>query len=151
MLDKNWKEKFNEIALDQGKERYMGNRVADLKKDGDHYSAGILGRERRNVSLVLKDGKPIRMICSCPKAKSGSKCEHMAALLYALDAQFYPEDDPKKIAEKERLEQQKVLVLQTEKAKKREEQKKKKLLEEEARKKQELLRLQEEEERKKQE
>ena len=41
MLDKNWKEKFNEIALEQGKERYMGQRVADLKKDGDHYSAGI--------------------------------------------------------------------------------------------------------------
>ena len=41
MLDKSWKEKFNEIALEQGKERYMGNRVADLKKDGDHYSAGI--------------------------------------------------------------------------------------------------------------
>ena len=37
MLDKSWKEKFNEIALAQGKERYMGNRVADLKKDGDHY------------------------------------------------------------------------------------------------------------------
>ena len=35
MLDKSWKEKFNEIALEQGKERYMGNRVADLKKDGD--------------------------------------------------------------------------------------------------------------------
>ena len=32
MLDKSWKEKFNEIALAQGKERYMGNRVADLKK-----------------------------------------------------------------------------------------------------------------------
>ena len=63
MLDKSWKEKFNEIALEQGKERYMGKRVADLKKNGDHYSAGILGRERRNVSLVLKDGKPIRMIC----------------------------------------------------------------------------------------
>ena len=130
MLDKSWKEKFNEIALAQGKERYMGNRVADLKKDGDHYSAGILGRERRNVSLVLKDGKPIRMICSCPKAKSGSKCEHMAALLYALEAQFHPEDDPKKMAEKERLERQKALVLQAEEAKKREEQKKKKLLEE---------------------
>ena len=128
MLDKSWKEKFNEIALAQGKERYMGNRVADLKKDGDHYSAGILGRERRNVSLVLKDGKPIRMICSCPKAKSGSKCEHMAALLYALEAQFHPEDDPKKMAEKERLERQKALVLQAEEAKKREEQKKKKLL-----------------------
>ena len=151
MLDKSWKEKFNEIALAQGKERYMGNRVADLKKDGDHYSAGILGRERRNVSLVLKDGKPIRMICSCPKAKSGSKCEHMAALLYALEAQFHPEDDPKKMAEKERLERQKALVLQAEEAKKREEQKKKKLLEEEERKKQEQLRLQEEEERKKQE
>ena len=119
MLDKSWKEKFNEIALAQGKERYMGNRVADLKKDGDHYSAGILGRERRNVSLVLKDGKPIRMICSCPKAKSGSKCEHMAALLYALEAQFHPEDDPKKMAEKERLERQKALVLQAEEAKKR--------------------------------
>ena len=126
MLDKNWKENFNDIALELGKERYLGNRVADLKKDGDRYSAGILERQRRNVSLVLKDGKPIRMTCPCPKAKSGANCEHMAALLYALDAQFHPEDDLKRTAEKERRELQKVLVVRAEKAKKKEEGKKKK-------------------------
>lgn len=108
MLDKNWKEKFNDVALEQGKERYLGNRVADLKKDGDRYSAGILGRQRQNVSLILKDGKPIRMTCQCPMAKGGGKCGHMAALLYALDAQFHPEADPKRIAEKERQEQQRL-------------------------------------------
>ena len=147
MLDRNWKEKFNDVALEQGKERYLGNRVADLKKDGDRYSAGILGRQRQNVSLILKDGKPIRMTCQCPMAKSGGKCGHMAALLYALEAQFHPEDDPKRIAEKERQNQQKALILQAEKAKKREEQKKKKQLEEEQRK-QEQLRQQEEEHKK---
>ncbi|MCC8050351.1 MAG: SNF2 helicase associated domain-containing protein [Clostridiales bacterium] len=88
-LIKEWKEKFSTSALERGKTAYENGRVADLKEDGDAFSAAVLGRERRDVSLILKNGNPIRMSCRCPMARGGYPCEHMAALLYAIEGKLY--------------------------------------------------------------
>ena len=92
-LQKDWKKKFSENVLERGKSDYENHRVTELQeKDGALFGAAILGRERRNVSLTVKDGKPVRMSCQCPMARSGNNCEHMAALLYAIEAREHGAD-----------------------------------------------------------
>lgn len=96
-LQKDWKKKFSENVLERGKNDYENHRVTELQeKDGALFSAAILGRQRRNVSLTVKDGMPVRMSCQCPMAKSGNNCEHMAALLYAIEAKEHGAEMPEK-------------------------------------------------------
>ncbi len=84
-LNKNWKNKFNAAALEQGKKVYKNHRVVDLKKNGNAYSAAVLGKERFEVSLVLKNGLPVQMKCHCPLVRIGMNCEHLAAFLFAIE------------------------------------------------------------------
>ena len=87
ILQKDWQKKFGKSVLERGKNDYENQRVTELQeKAGNLFSAAILGRERRSVSLTVKDGEPVRMSCQCPMARGGNLCEHMAALLYAIEA-----------------------------------------------------------------
>lgn len=87
ILQKDWQKKFSKSVLERGKNDYENQRVTELQeKAGNLFSAAILGRERRSVSLTVKDGEPVRMSCQCPMARGGNPCEHMAALLYAIEA-----------------------------------------------------------------
>ncbi len=81
-----WKQKFDQDTLDRGKSSYLNHRVEDLKENSGRYEAAVLGRQRVQVSALIHDGKLGRMKCVCPAAKGGRHCEHMAALLYAIEA-----------------------------------------------------------------
>ncbi|MDO4324083.1 MAG: SNF2 helicase associated domain-containing protein [Lachnospiraceae bacterium] len=81
----NWEKKFNPAALERAKASCRNKRVVDLKKSTDGYTAAVLGRQRYEVAVKLKDGKFSRISCQCPVAKSGNFCEHMAAVLYAIE------------------------------------------------------------------
>ncbi|MCD8132479.1 MAG: SNF2 helicase associated domain-containing protein [Clostridiales bacterium] len=90
-LDKNWKDQFNSTALERGQTACINRKVDALKENGNDYSAAVLDRERHEVSLTLKNGRPIRMKCHCPVARSGNHCYHMAALLFAIEELDHPE------------------------------------------------------------
>lgn len=68
------------------------------------FRAGVLSRTRSEVTIKMRDGSPVQMSCSCPVPKSGRNCEHMAAVLYAIEMLNNPgEQDP---AEKEAATEQ---------------------------------------------
>ncbi len=82
---KEWEAKFDENTLERGRTACRNRRVMNLKQDGDVFRAGVLSRTRSEVTIKMRDGSPVQMSCSCPVPKSGRNCEHMAAVLYAIE------------------------------------------------------------------
>ncbi len=82
---KSWEKKFNEVALEKGREAFLHNRVSDLKRNANGYTAAVLGRQRFEVTVKMREEKPAGISCKCPTARAGQYCEHMAAVLYAID------------------------------------------------------------------
>ena len=132
----------------------MGNRVADLKKDGDHYSAGKILAEKREMFLSnIKRREANTHDLLVPEGKKRLEMRtHGSITLCGWRHSFIQRMIRKKMAEKERLERQKALVLQAKEAKKeRRNRKSKSCWKRKREKKTGAITLQEEEERKKQE
>lgn len=87
-----WKSKFDQNTLERGRTSCLNMRVINLKQEGETYKAGVLGRERLNVTIKMHDGNPAHMSCSCPVIRSGRNCEHMAAVLFAIEARLIAEE-----------------------------------------------------------
>ena len=98
-----WEDKFNKETLDKGIEFYLNKKVVDLKETQTGYSAAVLARKRHEVSVKMLASGVQSMSCKCPVARSGRNCEHMAALMYAIDAKKAAEESEQ--AEKILLEQ----------------------------------------------
>lgn len=79
-----WEKLFDSVALARAK-AIDSSRVTLTKKDDTHIDAAVMSMGRTEVSITLKDGAPYIMKCKCPKARSGRKCEHMAAVLYKME------------------------------------------------------------------
>ncbi len=79
-----WEKLFDSVALMRAK-AIDSNRVTLDKRDDTHIDAAVMSMGRTEVSITLKDGAPYIMKCKCPKARSGRKCEHMAAVLYKME------------------------------------------------------------------
>ncbi len=79
---KEWEKQFDTLSLSKGKRLWSEGKVEDLKKSDHEITASFSGIKRYNVTISLRNGIPARMKCQCPKAKGGSKCEHMVAALY---------------------------------------------------------------------
>ena len=73
------------MALEKGREAFLHNRVSDLKRNANGYTAAVLGRQRFEVTVKMREEKPAGISCKCPTARAGQYCEHMAAVLYAID------------------------------------------------------------------
>lgn len=78
--------RFQKNTLLLGKEYFDRGRVMELEEKDGVFTAAVVERRRYEVR-VNGYGNPetCRMNCSCPHAKSGSCCKHMAAVLYAID------------------------------------------------------------------
>lgn len=101
-----WKQMFGNSMLERGEASYLKKRVVDLTEADGMYRAAVLGRERYEISIrVNDDGTSMR--CSCALARSGSKCEHMAAVWYAIEAR--KRDKEEKINETALMEQRRKL------------------------------------------
>jgi len=80
-----WKDKFDQSVLERGKASYLNKKVADLEAVKGGYRAAVLGRQRNEVAVRIREDGHMRLTCSCPVAKGGKSCEHMAAVLYAVE------------------------------------------------------------------
>ncbi len=80
-----WKNKFDQGALARAQAAYQNKKVTDLEKTAGGYRAAVLGRLRNEVSVRLRDDGHMRLTCTCPVARGGRSCEHMAAVLYAIE------------------------------------------------------------------
>lgn len=99
-----WEKLFDSVALARAM-AIDSSRITLTKKDETHIDAAVLSMGRVEVSITFKDGAPIIMKCKCPKARSGRKCEHMAAVLYQLEKEKAPKEmsAPQKTTAKKRL------------------------------------------------
>ncbi len=79
-----WEKLFDSVALARAK-AIDSSRVTIDKKDDTHIDAAVMSMGRTEVAITLRDGAPYIMKCKCPKARSGRKCEHMAAVLYKIE------------------------------------------------------------------
>ncbi len=98
MKVQDWENQFDEVSLARGKKIYREKKVEGIKADDEKITASVGGLKRYDVTISMKDGNLTRMKCQCPKSKSGSKCEHMAAVLYSV---YKTEEEIKREAEKE--------------------------------------------------
>ena len=103
-----WKDKFENSTLRRGKAAYLNQRVADLKEIKGSYKAAVLGRQRFEVTIKTDGVSLGRMSCICPVARGGGKCEHMAAVLYAIEVRKKSERE--KVDEASLMEQLKILL-----------------------------------------
>lgn len=84
---KEWKSQFNSNVLRQGMEYYAFGRVEDYEDDGEKCEASVQDRLRIPVRIIRREGdNGYLMRCTCPMARGGGKCKHMAAVLYAMEA-----------------------------------------------------------------
>ncbi len=81
----NFEDHFSKRVLLNGKELYDNFLVDDISVDKDIYSAIVSDSDDHDVYVVIHNGKYISGECDCLYASSGQDCEHMAALLYAIN------------------------------------------------------------------
>ena len=80
-----WMDRFQKNTLLLGKEYFDRGRVMELEEADGVYTAAVVERRRYEVRITgYENPESCRMNCSCPHAKSGSCCKHMAAVLYAI-------------------------------------------------------------------
>lgn len=90
---KSWKDWFQPHILERGRVYFNEDRVSDLERTEDGYTAFVDGTEEYRVEILL-DGDSIEdMLCDCPYAEDGNYCKHMAAVLFAVDAVGLPKKE----------------------------------------------------------
>ena len=82
-----WKKYFNSTILSRGRQYYHEGRVKRLTHRDHEWFADVKGSRSYNVIARMgEDGDIEDMECSCLYAYSGQNSKHMAALLYAVEA-----------------------------------------------------------------
>ena len=82
-----WIKYFNSTILSRGRQYYHEGRVKRLTHRGHEWFAAVKGSRSYNVIAQMgEDGDIEDMECSCLYAYNGQNCKHMAALLYAVEA-----------------------------------------------------------------
>lgn len=79
-----WQQLFPSIILQRGRTYYNAARVKNLAKNASGYTAVVSGTADYNVAVSYEGGEMTEMACNCPYARSGARCKHMAAVLYAV-------------------------------------------------------------------
>jgi len=99
-----WEKLFDSVALIRAKS-IDSSRIILTKKDDAHIDAAVLSMGRTEVSVTLREGVPFILKCKCPKARSGRKCEHMAAVLYKIEQEKKTAANSKSVHEPEAASQ----------------------------------------------
>ena len=80
-----WDTLFISKILSRGQQCYKEGAVVGLHRGPAEWQALVVGSELYRVNIGLERGKVTALRCNCPYAHDGSRCKHMAALLYSLD------------------------------------------------------------------
>ena len=90
MLD--WKGQFSDVILKRGKSYFDGGAVKSLGSNSLGFEARVKGSELYRVEIDVCNDEIMNMFCSCPHARQGFHCKHMAAVLYAIEDGMSTED-----------------------------------------------------------
>lgn len=95
-----WKSLFQAHILARGLDYYKSEAVKDIERTETGYCATVEGTEDYEVEIEIRDGRICDMECSCPYAKGGSYCKHMAAVLYEIEESQEYEIEEEEVQEK---------------------------------------------------
>ena len=97
----NWRAQFAPWILERGYNYFLDGHVTKIEKGDDGYTATVSGSEDYSIKIYYSNSPfddEFYMDCSCPYAKGGSNCKHIAAVLYAIEVS---EDNTKNVFENE--------------------------------------------------
>lgn len=80
-----WIDLFQNHILRRGKDYFIANLVENVYIKDNIIEATVYGSEEYKVEFIKDKDEIIDLECSCPHAKSGNKCKHMAAVLFYLE------------------------------------------------------------------
>ncbi|QIK69487.1 hypothetical protein G7062_03895 [Erysipelothrix sp. HDW6C] len=72
---------FRDYIYKRGQSYLKKDKVNILEDSDNLIRARVLGEEMYIVRIELRDGHTDSLYCSCPFAKRGSNCKHMAAVI----------------------------------------------------------------------
>ena len=81
-----WKDLFSDSILRGGQEYLSGGAVHNITVQNGLISADVSGVEEFHVKIKVANDSVEEMDCSCPLAQTGTKCKHMAAVLFASES-----------------------------------------------------------------
>ncbi|MCR5370026.1 MAG: hypothetical protein K6E83_04900 [Clostridium sp.] len=88
-----WKHLFEPEILKRGLSCYREGRVFRAAKKGNEYTGVVRGSENYAVKARFHDSGILSSLgCSCPHARNGHFCKHMAALLFAVENEDFRTD-----------------------------------------------------------
>lgn len=82
-----WERFFSEKILARGQDYYKQNAVTHLEIIHNTVQAVVSGSVPYYVTIKMQDTVPIKWKCTCPYIEKHDECKHIAAVLYALDAE----------------------------------------------------------------
>ena len=82
-----WEKLFTTQIVERGYEYYCEGMVDSFEVTVDGIHGLVMGSEEYDVSISLVQGDVDEMSCSCPYARGGKYCKHMAAVLFAWSNQ----------------------------------------------------------------
>ncbi len=88
-----WKELFPENIIKSSQQYIEKDAVTDVTDNGSLIKGVVKGMEEFNVEIEYSAGQIKVLRCSCPFAKEGQRCKHMAAVLLAADAMSKDEEE----------------------------------------------------------
>lgn len=94
MQDQSWKERFRPWVLERGDTYRQLGRVRLLERRGRNVFSAVEGEELYAVNLRFSGDGLESMACSCPNARDGYACKHMAAVLLELEQRKADADKP---------------------------------------------------------
>ncbi|MCM6881822.1 SWIM zinc finger family protein [Enterococcus italicus] len=82
-----WEKLFTTQIVERGYEYYCEGMVDSFEVTVEGIHGLVMGSEEYDVSISLVEGDVDEMSCSCPYARGGKHCKHMAAVLFAWSSQ----------------------------------------------------------------
>ena len=87
MINENWREWFQPWILERGENYWKNGYVTKLRRDLDTITAVVDGTEYYEVEIDMDGDEVVSVSCTCPYAEDGMECKHMAAVLFAAEAE----------------------------------------------------------------
>ncbi|MUB66472.1 DUF4011 domain-containing protein [Hungatella hathewayi] len=88
-----WRTLFKQNVLNGAEDYIRSNSVQNLTIEENKVTATVTGIENYRVDISLSGNEVSSMKCSCPYAKAGSSCKHMAAVMLAWEKYMSAESD----------------------------------------------------------
>lgn len=83
-----WRRMFEPQILKRGEDYWQDGCVDELSEEENAVTAVVSGTNDYEVEIEInRKGNIEFMSCTCPYAEKGSNCKHMAAVLFAMDAE----------------------------------------------------------------